>query len=473
MLTREKNGEVMRFDEYFLQATLTDSEIIQRTFPDEASFSVDTRSLEPGDIFIALIGAAQDGHAYIVDALSKGAAGIIIAHKKKTILHQIDPSLLHKKLVIAVADTFHALIRMAMAWRDQFSCPVIGITGSVGKTSTKEMIGAILNHARVSHLISRGNQNTRIGLALNMLRMRSHHKAAIFEMGISKEGEMAELARILRPTNAVITMIGHSHMAGLGSLHDIALEKRDIFKYFTEEHIGIINGDVPLLTNTSYKHPVIKFGAKTINQIQARRIIVGEHISFILKMYGKKYTINLPYAHEGMITNVLAAVAIAYLLRIDDQIIIEAIQQPIKIPGRFEKYELTKYQAAIIHDAYNANPESMKAALLAFDTLPAAGKKTVVLGDMLELGTTAAFWHRQLGRFLRKVTTLDHIILVGSMVEWTRKTIPIGVRVDHVANWQEALTLLKPTLDTGNLVLVKGSRGMHLDKLVLGIAQEV
>src|SRR5690606_28378310 len=155
---------------------------------------------------------------------------------------------------IAVPDTLQGLIRLAMAWRDQFSYPVIGITGSVGKTSTKEMIVNICKKANINYVASHGNQNTKIGLALNILRMREKHNVALFEVGISKRGEMVQLARMMKPTSAVITSIGHSHMEGLGSLSDIALEKRSIFHCFTEESIGIINGDIPMLSDIGYTH---------------------------------------------------------------------------------------------------------------------------------------------------------------------------------------------------------------------------
>src|SRR5579872_4272217 len=175
----------MRFDEHFLRGALADAVLINNHFPQEISFVVDTRTLQEGDIFIALQGAATDGHCFIEDALKKGAAGIMLALDKQTLLKNIDASLLKKKLIVAVPDTLQALIRLAMAWRDQYTYPIIGITGSVGKTSTKEMIVNICKAAGFEYLASRGNQNTKIGISLNILRMRKKHQVAIFEMGIS------------------------------------------------------------------------------------------------------------------------------------------------------------------------------------------------------------------------------------------------------------------------------------------------
>jgi UDP-N-acetylmuramoyl-tripeptide--D-alanyl-D-alanine ligase len=463
----------MRFDEHFLHGALADAVLIDNHFPQDAQFAVDTRNLQEGDIFVALSGLTTDGHCFLEDALKKGAAGIMLAVDRQTLLKSIDASLLKKKLIIAVPDTLQALIRLAMAWRDQYTYPVIGITGSVGKTSTKETLANICKASGMEYLVSRGNENTKIGISLNMLRMRKKHQVAIFEVGINKRGEMAELARILRPTSAVITSIGHSHMEGLGSLGDIVVEKRTIFKYFNEESIGIINGDIAMLADVGYAHPVIKFGLKTTNQIQARKIVVRDgKVSCVFRLYKERYPVTLPYTHEGLISNALAACAVAHLLGIPTASIIKGVQEPLYIPGRFEQRQLFNKKGIIIHDAYNANPESMKASLLAFEAIKSKSRKVAVLGDMLELGTNSPFWHRQLGRFLRKVPSLNHIILVGSLVQWTHKTLPVGVTAEIVPDWQTALDSLKKQLDQDLLVLVKGSRGMKLNNLVDAVTKQ-
>jgi len=286
----------MRFDKSFIIKTLPEMSIAFGHFPEQATFSIDSRDIKPGDIFVALKGVDHDGHDFVVQAFQKGAAGAIIAESKKDILQSIRD--LETKLVLLVNDPLDAFVRLAAQWRLQFNYPVIAITGSVGKTSTKEFLSQIMSLAGRNYLVSHGNQNTKIGLALNMLRMKAEHELAIFEIGISRRGEMAELAHLLRPTSAAVTNIGHQHMDGLGSLNDIALEKRDVFKYFTEDSIGIINGDQPILAHVSYQHPVIKFGSKTTNQIQARKMRVsGSHISFVLKIYKKKYSIVLDHSH--------------------------------------------------------------------------------------------------------------------------------------------------------------------------------
>ncbi len=457
----------MRFDEHFISRALPDVSIAHGHIPQDPQFSVDSRTIQKGEIFVAVSGKNCDGHEFVAEAFKKGAAGCIIAAEKQAIIKEITSSILKDKLVLIVTDPLEALAQLARAWRAQFDCPVVAVTGSVGKTTTKEFLAQILTVDGKKFLASRGNQNTKIGASLNLLRLRKEHKAAIFEVGISKRGEMAELADLIRPTTAMITNIGHQHMDGLGSLNDIALEKRDIFKYFAEDSIGIINGDLPILANVSYQHPVIKFGSKTTNQIQARKIRVsGSHISFVLKIYKNKYSILLKQPHVGVVFNVLAATAAAYLLEVSVETIIKAVQVPIVVAGRFEECSIVGGRGTLISDCYNANPESMKAALLSFQQIETKSPKIAVLGDMLGLGVNSPFWHRQIGRFLRKVPSLKHVILVGDLVKWTKKTIPVGLKVDMVSTWQEAVKKLESELDKESVVLVKGSNAIGLNNLV-------
>lgn len=457
----------MQFNQRFVENTLSEVTFIQNNFPEEVSFSIDTRTLKNGDIFIALPGVQVDGHTFVTQAIERGAAGIIIADSKVSILEAVSAETLKKLLIITVPDTLKALAALAKAWRLQFTGPVVGITGSVGKTSTKESVAHILRQQNIAYIASEGNQNTLIGVSLNLLRIKDFHRVVIIEMGISKRGEMAALVDVVRPTNALITIIGHQHMDGLGSLNDIALEKREIFKYFTEESIGIINGDQAILSDVSYSHPVIRIGCKTTNQIQARKIrMVNSSVQFVLKMYGKKYSVTIPKPHTGAVANALAAAAIARLLDIPDEVIIEAIQKPLVIAERFEEKTLKNGRGIMISDCYNANPESMKAALLAFQQISTDAYKVAVLGDMLGLGVNSPFWHRQIGRFLRKIPSLQKVILVGSLVQWTKKTAPVNVSVELVSTWQEAAQRLNGEGEREVMVLVKGSKDVGLGHLV-------
>jgi UDP-N-acetylmuramoyl-tripeptide--D-alanyl-D-alanine ligase len=460
----------MRFDEHFLQGAVPEATFVYKAAIAEPHLSVDTRTLGAGDIFVALKGVTTNGHNYVQEAVNKGAAGLIIDHAHKDLLHTLDQAKLQKMLVLTVPDTLKALVAMAYAWRSGFKGKVVAITGSVGKSSTKEMVQNILTLHDVSHYCSYGNQNTLVGVAMNMLSVRNEHAVAIFELGIGKRGQMARMVELARPDISVITNVGHAHMEGLGSLQDIAIEKRDVFKLFTEKHIGIVNGDQPLLAQVAYMHPVVKFGTKTVNQVQARKVhISSKNISFVLKLYKQKFSISLAQTHEGTIFNSLAAASVAYLLNIPAEIIAKGITIPVNIAGRFESLPLKSARGIVINDCYNANPESMKASLLAFQHFETNDQKIAVLGDMLELGINSPFWHRQLGRFLRKIPSLQHVILVGNMVQWTKQTLPLGLTVEVVPTWQEAQKALDKHLAKESVVFVKGSRGMGLQNLVTSL----
>lgn len=459
----------MLFSQNVIQELIPSFSLLYGAVPGELTISVDSRTIVSGECFLALEGAKVDGHLFIMDALRNGATGIIMATAKQHLLSSIPVTMLHNVFVALVDDPFNALLLLARFWRTQFLYPVVAVTGSVGKTSTKERIAHILSLNGTVYIASYSNQNTLLYLALNILRMRAHHQVALFEVGISGSGQMAEKAELLRPTLAVITIIGHSHMEGLGALSNISVEKRDIFKYFNEGNIGIINGDQPVLTKVAYSHPVLKFGRKIVNQVQARKVVVGKSsIRFVLKIYHNTYPIVLPYVHLGMVNNALAAAAVTHVLGVPHDIIIKGIEAPLVVARRFQLFPLKKGTGTIIDDCYNASPESMHAALLALEQIEGAGSKVAVLGDMLELGAKSAFWHRRLGKLLRKVPTLNRVILVGDMVQWAKKTAPIGLPIDHVASWSDAVPLVNNYVaDVANtVVLVKGSHGMQLQNLV-------
>lgn len=462
----------MRFSREFIKSIISEVVFHGIEFPQSAFFSIDSRTIKRGEIFVALKGSHVDGHDFIGQSINSGAIGLIINNDCKEYLQKIDKITLSRLAIAVVPNSLDALISLATAWRDKFTIPVIGITGSIGKTTTKELIANILKLSGKKCLASSDNQNTEIGAALNLLKIRSDHDVAIFEMGVSKRGEMARLSYMIRPTTAVITAVGHSHMEGLGSFSDIAAEKRDIFKYFKNDNIGIINGDNPILSNISYTHPIIKFGCKMTNQIQARKIQMhGASTSFTLKLYKERYKISLPINHIGPVMNGLAATAVAHVLGVNKDAIIKGLQSKNPVKSRFESLKIKGNKGTLIDDCYNASPESMKAALLAFERLEASGKKIAVLGDMLELGVNAPFWHRQLGRFLRKVPSLFHVVLVGENIKWAQKTLPAFVSYDIVPNWKKAVECLNKKLEDESIVLVKGSNSIGLKNLVSEVAE--
>ncbi len=460
----------MRLNQDFISSVLPETIFLGGPMPAIEGFSVDSRTIRSEQVFVAIKGKNVDGHDYLQDAINNGAAGAIISKNKQDALAKLKNT--NNFWIAIVNDSYHDTIKLASFWRKNFSIPVIAITGSVGKTSTKEIICNILSSIQKPYIASYGNQNTAIGLALNILRMHNQHEVAVFEMGISRVRRVARMADLVRPTIAIITYIGHSHLEGLGGLNGIAIEKRDIFKYFQADNIGIINGDIPLISANAYNHPIIKFGLKTANQIQARRIKIEQnHTKFTLKIYKNKFDLELNTTNTSVIYAILAASAACKIIDIKDDHIAKGVLVPLKVSGRFDLKELKNYKGFVINDAYNASPESMKAALLAFQNTVLPGKKIAVIGDMLELGAQAPFWHRQIGRFLRKITTLDHVIFVGSLVSWAKKTLPSNISCQLAVDWQEALNLLKQQISDESVILIKGSRAIKLDKLVDEIAK--
>lgn len=456
----------------FVLRAVPDAQVLYDANIAEPSVAIDSRKTQQGDFFVAMQGAHHDGHTYITQVLALGVAGILMNRSRRAILDTIAPQQLQGKLIVMVEDSIAALGNIAALWRSQFEYPVIGVTGSVGKTSTREMIVHILEAAGISYVSTSSNQNGLIGVPLNLLRMRSHHQVAIIEMGISRRGEMARLANMVRPTSAVITTVGHSHMEGLGSLADIAHEKRDIFKYFSEHNIGVVQGDQPLLGGIGYAHPVIRFGAKTTNQVQARKIRVdNERIDFILKMYNQKFPVRLATNHEGMVYNALAAACVGCLLQIPYEKIIQGIQVPLSITGRHHHLTLPQGKGVLINDCYNANPESMRTAIMALEGYKTDSRKIVVLSDMLELGIETQFWHRQLGRFLRKAPSISQVVLVGTHVAHAIPMIPAGMQVTHVATVAEAIEAVRSLMTEPVVMLVKGSRSTGLAVLVDTLVQ--
>lgn len=442
----------MFFNNEFLKKVIPNVEIFG-TINKSPEIEVDSRRCKKGDIFFALKGNQFNGHDFIPDAITNGADVIFIDNEHLHLKRGLSNTDI---AVVVVPDTHQALLDLAQAWRKSFDLNVIGITGSVGKTTTKEMVVQILQNNHANFVYSSGNFNTMIGASMTIFKIRKAHQYAVFELGINQRGEMAKLVDLVNPTIAAITFIAHSHVSGLGSLSDIAIEKRTIFKNFTENSIGIVNGDQQLIGCVGYSHPVIKFGTKTTNQIQARKIRVdAKGVRFILKLYKNKHDILIENGNYGSVTNACAAASIAKTLNIEDEIIINSLQKISPIKGRFEFKNLANNRGTLIDDCYNANPESMKNAIQAFDAIKTNSKKIAILGDMNELGIDSPYWHRQVGRFLRKAPSLEHIVLVGKMINYAQETLP-QANVVYYQSWQEAFNYLQNETSP-LLLLVKGS----------------
>jgi UDP-N-acetylmuramoyl-tripeptide--D-alanyl-D-alanine ligase len=434
------------------------------------SMSTDSRNIEQGQIYCAISGKRVDGHRFVVEALEKGASGLMVEEKMSLVLDAIPENNLHGVLCIVVKDSTSSIVRLASSWRQAFACPVIGITGSVGKTTTKEITRLILKKANLKAFVSPGNFNTILGVALSILRMEPGLACAVFEVGINDAGEMLEISNLLRPTMGLVTCVAHSHTQGLGSMKGVAAEKAKLFSGFGPRNIGIINGDSKDLVEVGYSHPVAKFGLKTVNQVQARKVDCqrennGDLVTkFVMKIYGRKHNVVLNGWHQGLVANSLGAATVAALLEIPDECILQGLQAFKGVEGRYEQFVSSDGNSLIISDCYNASPESMRAALLAFSKIESR-KKIAVLGDMLELGEKEEFWHRQVGRMIKKVRGIDYLILVGKRAESIAKTVHVELPIKAVEKWQDAKKYLNELMQERSAVLFKSSRAVGLSNL--------
>lgn len=443
----------------------------------EVVVSIDSRTILPGEFFIALKGPQFDGHDFVAAAVQRGACGVLVSQQGYEAIKKSFSVTGIEVLVVIVPDVQQAFIDLAKAWRKKLTCPVVGITGSVGKTSTKEMVRSIVQKAGLDAYVSFKNYNNIFGLCYNILRIPLSSKAAILEVGINEQGEMLQLADILRPNIALITCVAHAHLEGLGDcLQTVAHEKRQLFAFFTGQEVGIICGDQPLLSDVHYAHPIARFGAKTRNQVQSRKITLahdgkdGFITTFVLKWYGKKASVTMQGNHKGFINNALAASSIAYFLQLSLDSVVQGLQAYEGVESRFEMKQLRANKGILFNDCYNANPESMKAAIVAFSQFKGTGPKIAVLGDMLELGKKEAYWHRQIGRVITKSSDVDILILVGERARMIGKTTPMDMPIEFAQNWQEAQQKLEGLLTHDDtFVLVKASHGMHLDQMVKGV----
>lgn len=446
----------------------------------EVTVSIDSRTSKPGDLFVAIKGVRQDGADFVGEALTRGAVALLCHQDVLSTVYEKFGQQLQDILVVGVADPAQAVVDLARAWRAQLTGKIVAITGSVGKTTTKELVRSMLIADHKCAFVSAKNQNNMLGLSLNLLSMRKHDALGIFEVGTSAQGEIAFLAKLLLPSIAVVTSVAHAHIQGLGSLQEIAQEKLSLFSVLSPTDLGVICGDQPLLDKAYYHHPVARFGKKMKNQVQARKICYehtaqgGSSLRFNLRIYGQEATISLLTTHQGFLMNVLAASTVGALLELPFESILQGIASYKAQSDRWQALRLPEQKGLLISDCYNANPESMRAALQALDVIKSTGKKIAVLGDMFELGEKESYWHRQIGRYIRSAKSIDTVILVGERVKAMTKTLPFSLDYVQVAQWQDALEPLRDRLaqETDAVVMVKGSRGMHLEQLVARLSEE-
>ncbi len=429
--------------------------------------SIDSRRIAPGELFVPLKGSTCDGHFFIVDALNQGAEASLVQTG-----NPLTGDLIHrsqKKALIAVKDPLQALGDLAHYWRKIFSIPIVAITGSNGKTTTKEMAWNIVS-SRFNALKNPGNWNNLIGLPLSLLQLHEQHQAAILEMGMSGQGEIERLAQIAVPRIAVITNIGPAHLEQLKTLDNIMEAKGELFASLTADAIAVVNQDDPRVVSLSRKTRarILSYG---MHSGDVRGSVMpaddGDGAIFHLDIAGEKISITVSLPNGIFLSNALAAATIAHGLNLSAGEIQQGLAAFPALPGRMELILLRGIH--IINDAYNANPVSMEAALKMLSSIKKKRRAIAVLGDMLELGPEAKAFHRVTGSMAGQLG-IDYLFLCGSYAAMVADSARAeGMAGQHIFQFDRPELLapsLAETLQEDDWVLVKGSRAMHMETII-------
>ncbi len=423
------------------------SDRVARTlFP---GISTDTRSLKPGQVFLALRGLQFDGHEYLRTAIEKGAIAVIT---DRNIGHEFDdiPQL-------QVEDTLKAYQQIASYWRNRFNIPVIAVTGSAGKTTTKELISAVLG-TQGNVLKTQGNYNNEIGVPKTLLELGEEHDYAVIEMAMRGAGQIAQLTQIVHPTVGVITNVGTAHIGILGSEDAIAKAKCELLAEMPQSSVAVINHDNKLLRETAatvWQGQTISFGLDG-GDLHGRLIGLDT-----LAVEGMEFPLPLPGRHNAM--NYLAALAVAKILEIDLTKLTKGVL--VEMPGgRSQRYELGN-DIVILDETYNAGLESMKAALQLLAETP--GKRHIaVLGAMKELGARSPEFHQEVGNTVEELHLDALLITVDDEEAQAIATGVSTVPTDCFDSQADLLEHLKELLQPGDRVLFKASRSIGLDRVV-------
>jgi UDP-N-acetylmuramoyl-tripeptide--D-alanyl-D-alanine ligase len=432
--------------------------------------STDTRTLSPGNLFIALVGDRFDGHAFIPAAVEGGAIGIVLQKGRDADI-SLDANAVS---LIAVDDTMRALGDIAHFWRIRFSIPVIAVTGSSGKTTTKEMIAVIFSQ-RKTVLKNRGNFNNLIGLPLTLLEMNAGHNVAVVEMGTNQPGEIARLTDIARPTVGVITNVGSAHLEGLKTLDGVREEKGALFTSMNADGIAAINVDDEAVIRAAkkWKGKTITFGLIHDAFVSATAIREkGEKgVTFTLTIGEGSGEVTMPVLGKHNIYNALAAAACSHACGIGCDDICRGLAAFRQVRGRMELFSL-RNGAFLIDDTYNANPSSVREALKTLRDLAGTRDSTLIFGDMLELGDQAEEIHEDIGMVIAD-TGVGSIILRGkyshAVAAGAQKKGFVKERIFFFDDSDAVADHMARSIREGEWILVKGSRGMHMEAITAAI----
>lgn len=417
---------------------------------------IDTRKIEKNNVFLAIKGANFNGNDFALKALEAGAS-IVIIDEVKFNLNEIE----NKGTIVKVKNTREALLNLAKFYRKKLGLKVVGVTGSTGKTSTKDLIAALLSH-KYKVFKTKGNFNNDIGLPLMILELTSKDDVAVLEMGMSSLGEIELLADVARPDIAVITNIGLSHIENLKTQENILKAKMEISTFFNKENTLIINAEDKLLKNVySNRFKVKKIGYNHEYDVYASNIILKEEeTEFLAHAFGEEAVFNLPMAGKHNVLNTMLAIEVANCLNVSFEEMIKGLENLEATSMRLQV--IKKEGLIIINDCYNASPDSMKSSL---DVLSAYKdhRKVAILGDMYELGEESEKAHFEVGEYAKD--KLDILIVIGRYI----KNFKDGFNNDNIIMYktkEECIKELKNIVKLNDVVLIKASRGVKLEDVV-------
>lgn len=437
--------------------------------------AIDSRTIQGGELFVALRGHRFDGHDFAQLALDRGGQGVLIDSPLPHLMRSGDQA------VIRVNNTLRALQEIARYHRSRFRLPIIAITGSNGKTTTREMASGILSR-RFSTLQSAENLNNHIGLPLTLLRLRTHHRVAVVEMGINRPGELKQLGEIASPQVGLITNVGPTHLEFLDHEEGVAAAKRELLESLGPDGVAILNRDDRHFEflEAGVRGELLTFGVQNEADVMADQVrpVTDFGSAFRLRIRRdspeEDAQVSLRVMGRHNVYNALAAAAVARSQGVDIQDIREGLEHFEPVFLRTNLLEIGGIYYLL--DAYNANPASVQSALEVLESIPATGKKIAVLGDMLELGKAGPRAHREIGRLLVR-TGIYHLIAVGAQsVQMVRGAGLAGMeanRMDHTHRLEDAAQLLRRTAQPGDHVLIKGSRGMAMERILEILRQDM
>ena len=429
-----------------------------------SGISTDTRKVEAGDLFVALVGETFDGHRFVEQAFERGAVGAIVSQEVPAA---------EGKTVIRVGDTLLAYQNIARLYRERFDRPFVAITGSNGKTTTKDMVAAVLEH-RYAICKTQANFNNEIGLPFTLLSMKENDEAAVVEMGMRGLGQIAQLTRIAHPTIGVVTNVGETHMEILGSIDNIALAKSELLQALPARGVAILNGDDERVRKMAdvTRAQVVLFGIDGDGlDVRAKDITkCAGGTSFVCCVADGEKEMTVPAFGLHNVQNALAAIAVGRTLGMTLDEIAAGLASFVPSGMRFAVQRIGDY--TFINDAYNASPRSTAGAI---DNLAevADGRKIVVFGDMLELGDIAEEAHRGIGKKAAE-KGVDAIFTYGSLARLAAEEAEVcgvGTAIAYDSH-EEIAEKLKTYMQAGDTVLVKGSRGMKMETVIKLIASE-